>query len=310
MKILVTGGLGFIGSHLCIKLLELNHEVFCVDNLMTGSIDNVKSIIDNKNFQYKIKNVRDPIDIDFIPDQIYHLACPASPIHYQYASLETLLTCLQGSINVLEFAHKCNSKILFTSTSEIYGDPEVSPQHEEYWGNVNTVGLRSCYDEGKRASETLFVEYNRVKGVDIRIARIFNTYGPHLHKNDGRVVSNFIIQALSNIPITLYGDGSQTRSFCYVDDQIDGLIKLMNMDKYVGPINIGNPNEINMKDLAEIIIRLTNSESKIVYCDLPSDDPKKRNPDITKAIKYLGWEPKINLEDGLIKTINYFRNID
>lgn len=308
MNILVTGGCGFIGSNLCRKLVEQNHNVFCVDNLMTGSITNINDIIDLPNFKYAYYDVKSEYTFEFVPDQIYHLACPASPIHYQNNSLDTILTCIKGAINMLELANKYKCRILLTSTSEVYGDPDVSPQNENYWGNVNPVGLRSCYDEGKRVSETLFVEYNRCLNVDIRIARIFNTYGPYLHENDGRVIGNFIIQALNDKPITIYGNGSQTRSFCYIDDQLNGLVLLMNSDNYVGPINIGNPNEITVRELANIIIKLTNSKSDIVFLDLPSDDPKKRNPDITKAIKYLNWKPKVNLNDGLIKTIEYFKS--
>lgn len=308
MKILVTGGAGFIGSHLCEKLINDGHIVYCIDNIMTGKMENILELLNNKNFTFKNHNVRTPLNIDFSPDQIYHLACPASPVHYQNKSLETLLTCLEGSNNMLKFAKTHGSRILLTSTSEVYGDPEVSPQCETYWGNVNPVGIRSCYDEGKRASETLFVEYQRVLDVDIRIARIFNTYGPKLNEKDGRVVSNFITQAIENSPITIYGNGEQTRSLCYIDDQIDGLIKLMNSSKYVGPINIGNPNEMTMNELANIVIKLTNSNSKIIKCELPSDDPKKRNPDISKAKQYLDWEPKIDVFTGLEKTINYFRN--
>lgn len=308
MKILITGGAGFIGSHLCDTFVKDGHDVLCVDNLMTGKIENINHLFKYDNFKFMNHNVRFYLDIDFHPDQIYHLACPASPVHYQNQSLETLLTCIEGSNNILKFAKDNNSKILLTSTSEVYGDPEISPQNENYWGHVNPVGIRSCYDEGKRVSETLFIEYNKTYNVEIRIARIFNTYGPRLNENDGRVVSNFITQALTNSPITIYGNGSQTRSLCYVDDQVNGLIKLMNSNSYVGPINIGNPNEMTMSMLAEIVIKLTNSSSQIMYCPLPSDDPKKRNPDISKAKKYLDWEPKIDIEEGLKQTIQYFKN--
>lgn len=307
MKILITGGTGFLGSHLCDYLINKGNHVICLDNNMTGSVNNIKHLLCNPNFEYIFHDVKIPFDVKV--DQIYHLACPASPIHYQSASLETLLTSINGSINMLELAKKYNARILLTSTSEIYGDPLISPQIEEYWGNVNPIGLRSCYDEGKRVSETLFIEYNRVHNVDIRIVRIFNTYGPRLHKNDGRVISNFIIQALENKDITVYGSGNQTRSFCYVDDQIEGLYRLMNMESYVGPINIGNPNELTVLDIANTIIRLTNSESKIIFKSLPSDDPTKRKPDINKAKKYLNWEPNVDLESGLVKTISYFKNI-
>lgn len=312
MKIIVTGGCGFIGSNLCDKLIELGNHVLCIDNLLTGSENNVSHLKTNPNFQFVLHDVKNEIYLpsNFIPDQIYHLACPASPIQYQEHSLDTLLTNIYGSINMLKSGKKYNCRVLLTSTSEIYGDPLVSPQNEEYWGNVNPIGLRSCYDEGKRVSETLFMEYNRVENVDIRIARIFNTYGERLHPCDGRVVSNFIVQSINNKSITIYGDGTQTRSFCYIQDQLNGLIKLMNSDQYVGPINIGNPNEINMKELAETIIKLTNSQSKLIYLPLPSDDPKKRNPDISKAKKYLNWEPVVSLEEGLINTINYFKNVN
>lgn len=315
MNIIITGGCGFIGSHLCEILLKLGHKVLCIDNLITGSLENIKEIINNHNFLFVNYDIKLDTNLfldktldNFKPDQIYHLACPASPIHYQNRSLDTLLTNIYGTNNMLKIAEKYKCRILLTSTSEIYGDPLISPQNEEYWGNVNPIGIRSCYDEGKRVAETLMIEYAKNKNVDIRIARIFNTYGEKLDKNDGRVVSNFIIQALENNPITIYGDGSQTRSFCYISDQVYGLIKLMNYNEYNGPINIGNPNEINMKELAELVLKLTNSKSKIIYMSLPSDDPKKRNPDISKAKKYLNWTPLISLEEGLQNTIKYFKN--
>lgn len=311
MNIIVTGGCGFLGSHLCDKLIGEGHTVLCVDNLITGNIGNIQHLIGNPLFMFMDHNVQNKLNLPqgFIPDQIYHLACAASPVHYQEKSLETLLTNIYGTINMLNVAEAHKSRLLLTSTSEVYGDPLVSPQSEEYWGNVNPVGIRSCYDEGKRVAETLCIEYNRVKRVDVRIARIFNTYGPRLHPQDGRVVSNFIVQALNNNDVTLYGDGSQTRSFCYVDDQINGLIKLMNSDDVNGfPINIGNPNEITVGKLAHMIIEMTGSKSKIIYSPLPLDDPKKRIPDITRAKKYLKWEPTVSLAEGLAKTIEYFKN--
>ena len=306
MKILITGGCGFIGSNLCKTLLNMNHTIMCVDNLFTGNLKNIEPFINHPNFIFNQHDVKNNFDFDFEPEQIYHLACPASPIHYQPNSLDTLLTCINGTINMLKLAHKTNARILNFSTSEVYGDPNISPQNENYNGNVNINGPRSCYDEGKRISETLCTEYNKIKNVDIRIVRIFNTYGPNLNPNDGRVISNFIMQALKNEDITIYGNGEQTRSFCYVDDLIDGLIKMMNCEKYYGPINLGNPNEMTIYETAKIIINLTNSQSKIIFCDLPIDDPKQRNPDITKAIKYLNWKPTTSFEDGILKTIQYF----
>ena len=314
MKIIVSGGCGFIGSHLCEKLIECGHNVLCVDNCATGKMKNIKQLMDNPLFTFVNHNIQHDLTLPdgFIPCQIYHMACPASPKYYQNNSLETLLTNIYGTINMLNIAVKHKARFLLASTSEVYGDPLISPQNEEYWGNVNPVGVRSCYDEGKRVSETLCLEYNRMKKVDVRIARIFNTYGPKLHQEDGRVISNFIIQSINNTNITVYGNGFHTRSFCYISDQINGLIKLMNMNNIdehpVMIINIGNPQEITINDLANLIIKLTDSKSKIVHMSLPLDDPKKRNPDISKAKHYLNWEPIVHLEDGLIKTIEYFRS--
>ena len=305
MKILVTGGAGFIGSHLCRKLLEYNHYVICFDNNFTGSIDNIREIINHPNFEFIRGDVVDAFKVEV--DQIYHLACPASPKHYQYNAIKTLKTNVLGSLNVLGLAKRIKARVLLTSTSEVYGDPSISPQTEEYRGNVSCTGIRSCYDEGKRAAETLFIDYHRSNSVDIRIARIFNTYGPRLHIDDGRVISNFIVQALKDEPITIYGDGEQTRSFCYVDDTVNGLIALMNSD-YNYPVNIGNPNEISIKNIAETIIKLTESNSNLEYKPLPQDDPIQRCPCITKAKTILNWEPKINLNDGLNITIEYFHN--
>ncbi|VVU95005.1 GDP-mannose 4,6 dehydratase [seawater metagenome] len=306
MKILITGGTGFIGSHLCEKLLKLNHYIICLDNNFTGSLDNIQHLRDNKNFEFIRHDIIDPIKLEV--DQIYHLACPASPKDYQYNSIKTIKTNFLGTLNMLGLAKRTKARILLSSTSEIYGNPNISPQPEEYWGNVNPIGERSCYDEGKRIAETLMIEYNRNCNVDIRIARIFNTYGPKLNKNDGRVVSNFINQALENKDITIYGDGSQTRSFCYIDDQVNGLINLMNSN-YKLPVNIGNPQEITILTLSSKIIELTKSNSKLIFEDLPQDDPTNRKPDITKAKNILNWEPKVDLKEGLEKTIEYFKNI-
>ena len=305
MRILVTGGSGFIGTNLCKKLLLQNNEVICLDNLSCSSENNITDLINNKNFTFIKHNIQEYINIDGKIDQIYHLACPASPKNYQIYPIETIKTCINGTFNILKLAKQKNASVLLSSTSEIYGDPTISPQVEEYWGNVNTIGIRSCYDESKRLAETIMIEYNRKYNIDIKIARIFNTYGPYLAKNDGRVVSNFILQALKNEDITIYGDGKQTRSFCFIDDQVDGLIKLMN-SKYNLPINIGNPYEITILQLAETILKITNSNSKIIFKDLPSDDPKQRKPDITKAKTILNWIPKISLENGLKATIKYF----
>lgn len=303
-KILVTGGAGFIGSHLCDRLLSAGHEVLCLDNFFTGSRENIGHLLRNDNFKIIDHDITEPFDAPV--SQIYNLACPASPIHYQFDPIKTVKTSTVGMVNMLELAQKHKARILQASTSEIYGDPEVHPQKETYWGNVNPIGPRSCYDEGKRVAETLCMDYFREKKVDIRIVRIFNTYGPRMHRNDGRVVSNFIVQALMGSPITIYGDGSQTRSFAYVSDTVDGLIKMMEQDDSVGPINIGNPTENSMKELAEKIIALIGSKSKIVFKSLPEDDPKRRRPDISLAKKILHWEPFVSLEDGLKKTIEYF----
>ena len=302
--VLVTGGAGFIGSHLCKRLLNENHKVICLDNLFTGSLNNIESFKDNNNFEFVNHDITKPYYRDNI-DEIYNLACPASPIHYQSNPIKTVKTCTIGVINMLGLAKKNNAKILQASTSEVYGDPEIHPQKEDYNGNVNTLGYRSCYDEGKRCAETLFMDYKREHNLNIRIVRIFNTYGPNMTKNDGRVVSNFILQALKGEDITVYGDGSQTRSFQFIDDLVEGLLKMMNSDT-VGPINLGNPIELSMKDLAAMVIRLTNSSSKIIYNKLPEDDPKRRRPDINLANSILDWSPIIDLETGLQKTINYF----
>jgi UDP-glucuronate decarboxylase len=304
--VLVTGGAGFIGSHLCKRLLNEDHKVICLDNLFTGSLNNIDSFKDNNNFEFVNHDITKPYYRDNI-DEIYNLACPASPIHYQSNPIKTVKTCTIGVINMLGLAKKNNAKILQASTSEVYGDPEIHPQKEDYNGNVNTLGYRSCYDEGKRCAETLFMDYRREHNLNIRIVRIFNTYGPNMTKNDGRVVSNFILQALKGEDITVYGDGSQTRSFQFIDDLVEGLLKMMNSDS-LGPINLGNPIELSMKDLAAMVIRLTNSSSKIIYNKLPEDDPKRRRPDINLAKSILDWSPIIDLETGLQKTINYFIN--
>ncbi|HNY75524.1 MAG: UDP-glucose 4-epimerase [Bacteroidetes bacterium ADurb.Bin035] len=307
-RILVTGGAGFIGSHLCEKLLNEGNEVICLDNLFTSTKDNIAPLMDNKYFEFIRHDIIQPIHLEI--DEIYNLACPASPIHYQYNPIKTIKTSVMGAINMLGLAKRVKAKILQASTSEVYGDPLVHPQYEEYWGNVNPIGPRSCYDEGKRCAESLFINYYFQNKVRIKIARIFNTYGPRMHPNDGRVVSNFIIQAIQNKPITIYGDGSQTRSFCYVDDMLDGLIKLMNTnDEIIGPINLGNPSEFKIIELAELIIDLTSSKSQIIHLPLPEDDPIRRQPDITKAKSILEWHPKISLKDGLIKTIEYFERL-
>ena len=303
--ILVTGGAGFIGSHLCERLLIDDHKVICLDNLFTGSLDNIEVLKSNINFEFVNHDITKPYFRDGI-DEIYNLACPASPIHYQSNPIKTVKTCTIGVINMLGLAKKNNAKILQASTSEVYGDPDVHPQKEDYNGNVNTIGLRSCYDEGKRCAETLFMDYKREHNLNIAIVRIFNTYGPNMTKNDGRVVSNFILQALQNDNITIYGDGSQTRSFQFIDDLVEGLIKMMNSDS-VGPINLGNPIELSMTDLAYKVIKLTNSSSDIIYKKLPKDDPKRRKPDISLAKSTLDWSPVIDLETGLKKTINYFK---
>ncbi len=308
MKVLVTGGAGFLGSHLCEKLIESGHEVLCVDNLFTGSKENVKHLLGNPNFEFMRHDVTFPLYVEV--DQIYNLACPASPKHYQSDPAQTTKTSVIGAINMLGLAKRTGARILQASTSEVYGDPEVHPQPEEYWGKVNPIGIRSCYDEGKRCAETLFFDYHRQYGVEIKIMRIFNTYGPRMDKNDGRVVSNFIVQALEGADITIYGDGTQTRSFCYVDDLIIGMIALMNSPKeIVGPINIGNPNEFSISELVTQVVAQTKSTSKVIRLPLPEDDPRQRQPDITKAETILGWSPKTELEEGLQKTIQYFANL-
>lgn len=307
-KILVTGGAGFLGSHLCDRLVKEGHHVLCVDNYFTGSKTNIEHLLDFKNFEVIRQDICLPLYVEV--DEIYNLACPASPYYYQWDPIQTMKTSVIGSYNLLGLAKRTGAKILQASTSEVYGDPHVHPQPEEYWGNVNPIGIRSCYDEGKRAAETLFMDYYRVHGVHAKIMRIFNTYGPRMAENDGRVVSNFIVQALQGKDITIYGSGQQTRSFCYVDDLLDGMMSLMaTEDDIVGPINIGNPGEFTMWELAEKVIELTGTNSKILQMPLPQDDPKQRRPDITKAKQLLNWEPRINLEQGLIKTIDYFRNI-
>lgn len=306
--ILVTGGAGFIGSHLCNSLLEIGHNVICLDNLLTGSISNISSLINNENFEFVNHDITETYFRTNI-DEIYNLACPASPIHYKINPIKTIKTCTLGTINMLGLAKKNKAKILQASTSEVYGDPEVHPQNEIYNGNVNFIGKRSCYDEGKRCAETLFMDYHREHNLKIKIVRIFNTYGPNMSVNDGRVVSNFINQAISKKNITIYGDGSQTRSFQFIDDLIDGLIKMMSSDdNFTGPVNLGNPDEISVKDLAKKILVLTNSSSNMVFSPLPDDDPFKRKPDISLALKQLNWKPKVNLENGLKKTINFFKN--
>jgi UDP-glucuronate decarboxylase len=305
MRILITGGAGFLGSHLCDKLLAQGHEIVCLDNLFTGSKANIAHLLGNPKFEFVRHDVIDPFKYEV--DQIYNLACPASPPHYQYNPIKTTKTSVMGAINCLGLAKRVKARVFQASTSEVYGDPSVHPQPESYWGNVNPIGRRSCYDEGKRVAETLFFDYHRENKVDIRIVRIFNTYGPRMHPNDGRVVSNFIVQALKGENLTVYGDGTQTRSFCYVDDLLEGFVRLMNQGATVGPVNIGNPGEFTMLELAEQVLKLTKSKSKIVHQPLPADDPKQRRPDITLAKKYLKWEPKIPLAEGLKKTIAYFK---
>jgi UDP-glucuronate decarboxylase len=305
-RILITGGAGFIGSHLCERLLAEKHEVICVDNFYTGRRANIAHLTNNPFFEVLRHDVTFPLYIEV--DEIYNLACPASPIHYQFDPVQTTKTSVHGAINMLGLAKRVRAKILQASTSEVYGDPTMHPQPESYWGNVNPIGLRSCYDEGKRCAETLFFDYHRQHNLEIKVARIFNTYGPRMHPNDGRVVSNFIMQALKGEEITVYGEGKQTRSFCYADDMVGGLILLMNSPEgFTGPVNLGNPTEFTILDLAEKTIKLTGSNSKIAFKPLPSDDPKQRQPNITLAKGKLGWEPKVNLEEGLIKTIEYFK---
>ncbi|MBR2058916.1 MAG: SDR family oxidoreductase [Fibrobacter sp.] len=307
MRCLVTGGVGFLGSHLCERLLNDGHEVICLDNYFTGRMVNVAHLRDNRNFELIRHDVTEPILLEV--DRIFNLACPASPIHYQFNPVKTIKTSVMGAINMLGMAKRVKARILQASTSEVYGDPAVHPQTEDYWGNVNPIGIRSCYDEGKRVAETLFMDYHRQNNVDIRIVRIFNTYGPRMLMNDGRVVSNFIVQALKGEDLTIYGDGSQTRSFCYVDDLIEGFVRMMNQDKIIGPVNIGNPGEFTMLELAKEVLDLTGSKSKIVYKPLPGDDPKMRRPNIDLAKSALGWEPTIPLRQGLEKTIVYFEEL-
>ena len=304
MRVLVTGGAGFIGSHLCERLIERGDEVICLDNYFTGARSNVAHLRNHPNFELIRHDVTEPIRLEV--DQIYHLACPASPIHYQYNAIKTIKTSVLGTIHMLGLAKRVRARILLASTSEVYGDPQVHPQTEEYWGNVNPIGIRSCYDESKRLAETLMFDYHRQNGVDIRIIRIFNTYGPRMNENDGRVVSNFICQALRGKPLTVYGEGQQTRSFCYVDDLVDGMIRLMDSE-HTGPINVGNPNEFTILELAERVRALVNPNLPIEYRPLPSDDPRQRQPDITKARTLLGWEPRVMLAEGLERTVAYFR---
>ena len=307
-RILVTGGAGFLGSHLCERLLADGHDVICVDNFFTGTKDNITHLLDNPYFELLRHDVTFPLYVEV--DEIYNLACPASPIHYQFDPVQTTKTSVHGAINMLGLAKRIKAKIFQASTSEVYGDPDIHPQPEHYWGNVNPIGPRSCYDEGKRCAETLFFDYRRQHGLRIKVARIFNTYGPRMHPNDGRVVSNFVVQALRNQPITIYGDGTQSRSFCYVDDLIDGFIRLMNSpDDLAGPVNLGNPGEFTMIELAETVRDLTGSRSALIHQPLPQDDPRQRQPDITLAKAQLGWEPKIRLRDGLEPTIDYFDNL-
>lgn len=304
-NILVTGGAGFIGSHLCERLLNEGNHVICLDNMFTGTYDNIKAFLDNPNFEFVNANVINPMKFDV--EQIYNLACPASPVHYQYDPIMTTKTSFLGALNVLDLAKQNHASVLQASTSEIYGDPMVHPQVEDYRGNVSTIGPRACYDEGKRVAETLFSDYKRRYNVDIKIIRIFNTYGPHMLENDGRVISNFIVQALRGKDITIYGDGSQTRSFCYVSDLVEGMISVMNKKDFHGPVNLGNPCEMSIRELAEKIVSMTGSASKIVYKELPMDDPVRRKPDISLAKKTLDWEPVVPLDEGLSKTIAYFR---
>ena len=304
-KILVTGGAGFLGTHLCIRLLEAGYFVYSVDNFYTGNVENLRFFDRNSNFKFINHNIQDYLDLKV--DGIFNLACPASPTHYQRNPVETIKTSILGAINVLELAKKNNCRVFQASTSEVYGDPLIAPQVESYWGNVNPIGIRSCYDEGKRAAETIFMDYHRNFGVDIRIARIFNTYGPLMTISDGRVVSNFIVQALNGQDITIYGDGEQTRSLCYVDDLITAMVKFFNQDQFIGPLNLGNPAPLTMNDLAKEILQLCNSQSRLIHLPLPKDDPLNREPDIQLAEKYLNWTPLIDRHDGLVQTIEYFR---
>jgi len=303
----VTGGAGFLGSHLCKRLLDDGHDVLCVDNFFTGTRDNVLQLLDNPHFELQRHDITFPLYVEV--DEIFNLACPASPVHYQFNPVQTTKTSVHGAINVLGLAKRVKAKIFQASTSEVYGDPDVHPQHEGYWGNVNPIGVRACYDEGKRCAETLFFDYHRQYKLDIKVARIFNTYGPNMHPNDGRVVSGFILQALKGEPITLFGDGEQTRSFCYVDDLIEGIVRFMDTDKeFIGPLNLGNPAELSVRSLAETILRLTGSDSALVFKSLPEDDPRQRQPDIGLAKEKLDWEPECSLEDGLLQTIAYFES--
>lgn len=307
-RVLVTGGAGFLGSHLCERLLNEGNEVICVDNLFTGSKDNIRHLMDNPYFEFMRHDITQPLYVE--ADRIYNLACPASPPHYQYDPIKTAKTSVYGAMNLLGLAKRTHARILQASTSEVYGDPQIHPQPESYRGNVNPIGIRSCYDEGKRMAETLFFDYHRQHGVDIKVIRIFNTYGPRMNPEDGRVVSNFIVQALKGEDITIYGDGNQTRSFCYVDDLIDGMVRMMNSrDGFTGPVNLGNPGEFTMKQLAQMVIELTGSSSKLVYMPLPSDDPTQRKPVIDLAERELSWKPAIKLEDGLKKTIEFFKTV-
>lgn len=306
-RILVAGGAGFLGSRICEELVEQGHDVICVDNFFTSQKSNIVHLLSKPNFEVIRHDIIHPLWLEV--DEIYNMACPAAPGHYQFNPIKTMKTSVMGSINLLGMAKRCRAKYLYASTSEIYGDPEVHPQPETYRGSVNTLGIRACYDEGKRAGETLCMDYHRMNGVKVRIVRIFNTYGPRMHPYDGRVISNFIRQAFTGEPITIYGDGSQTRSFCYRDDLVRGILKLMASDQ-VGPINVGNPKEFSIKQLAELVVKLTGSKSEIIYTDLPADDPKQRQPDITLARKYLSWEPTTQLEEGLKQTIDWFKSID
>ena len=307
-KVLVSGGAGFIGSHLCTRLIRDGHKVICLDNLFTGSEKNIAHLKGNSRFEFVHHDVEFPYEAEV--DEIYNLACPASPVHYQHDAIKTIKTSVLGAINMLGLAKRTNAKIMQASTSEIYGDPVVHPQVESYWGNVNPIGIRSCYDEGKRCAETLFMDYHRQNGIRIKIIRIFNTYGPRMLPDDGRVVSNFVVQALQDEDITIYGSGTQTRSFQYVDDLIEGMVRMMASENFTGPVNLGNPGEFTMIELAEIILKMTNSKSKIIFTPLPSDDPKQRKPNITLAKEKLnGWEPKVRLEEGLIETIKYFKSL-
>jgi UDP-glucuronate decarboxylase len=307
-RVLVTGGAGFLGSHLCERLLRDANEVLCVDNFFTGSRRNIQHLLENRSFELLRHDITFPLYVEV--DQIYNLACPASPIHYQFDPVQTTKTSVVGAINMLGLAKRTKARILQASTSEVYGDPQVHPQTEQYWGHVNPIGPRSCYDEGKRCAETLFFDYHRQHSLETRVVRIFNTYGPNMHPNDGRVVSNFVVQALNGADLTIYGDGSQTRSFCYVDDLIEALVRMMNNEsKFTGPVNVGNPTEFTMLELARCIISLTGSKSRLKYMPLPNDDPKQRQPDISVAQRVLGWSPKVNIEEGLAKTIQYFQEL-